>query len=179
MGSPGEQRPAAGRLARNYLVPVDDVARPLPGHEDPLPEEDLDSLPAWKARRRQRLVALLGQMPEPVPLDLETLESVQCDGYRRDKVVFDSEETMSVPAYLLVPDGRVNPGAAVLACHGHGPGKSQVVGLEHTNQSNGDYASSWSGRATWCWRPTSAVSGSARTGTPTTTTPATPTSSTR
>jgi dienelactone hydrolase len=109
-------------------------------HEDPLPEEDLDSLPAWKARRRQRLVALLGQMPEPVPLDLETLESVQCDGYRRDKVVFDSEETMSVPAYLLVPDGRVSPGAAVLACHGHGPGKSQVVGLEHTNQPNGDYA---------------------------------------
>src|ERR1700686_5154520 len=109
-------------------------------HEDPLPEEDLDSLPAWKARRRQRLVALLGQVPEPVPLDLETLESVQCDGYRRDKVVFDSEETMSVPAYLLVPDGRVGPGPAVLAVHGHGPGKAEACGLERSGTPHADYA---------------------------------------
>jgi dienelactone hydrolase len=109
-------------------------------HEDPLPEGDLGSLPAWLAERRQRLTELLGRMPTPVPLNPETLESVQCDGYRRDKIVFDSEEDMSVPAYLLVPDGRVGQGAAVLACHGHGPGKSQVVGLEHTDQPNGDYA---------------------------------------
>src|SRR5580704_10405499 len=109
-------------------------------HEDPLPEEDLDSLPAWKARRLQRLVALLGQMPEPVPLDLETLESVECDGYRRDKVVFDTEETMSVPAYLLVPPQRSAPGSAVLAVHGHGPGKSEAVGLERTGTPNADYA---------------------------------------
>jgi dienelactone hydrolase len=109
-------------------------------HEDPLPEGDLDSVPAWKSGRRERLRGLLGQMPEPVPLDFETLESVECDGYRRDKVVFDTEAMMSVPAYLLVPDGRVDEGAAVLACHGHGPGKSQAVGLEHTNAPNSDYA---------------------------------------
>ena len=49
---------------------------------------------------------------------------------------------MSVPAYLLVPDHRAEaaPGAAVLACHGHGPGKAQVVGLEHTDMPNADYA---------------------------------------
>ena len=49
---------------------------------------------------------------------------------------------MSVPAYLLVPDARLDrpPGPAVLACHGHGPGKSQVVGLEHTDMPNADYA---------------------------------------
>jgi dienelactone hydrolase len=82
----------------------------------------------------------MGPLPAPVPPELETLESVQCDGYRRDKIVFDSEDTMSVPAYLLVPDGRVGEGAAVLACHGHGPGKSQAVGLEHTQAPNSDYA---------------------------------------
>ena len=92
-------------------------------HEDPLPEEDLDSLPAWKARRRQRLVALLGQMPEPVPLDLETLESVQCDGYRRDKVVFDSEETMSVPAYLLGSRRPGEPGGRRAGLSRARPGK--------------------------------------------------------
>jgi dienelactone hydrolase len=109
-------------------------------HEDPLPEGDLDTLPAWKEGRRLRLTELLGRMPDPVPLDVETLESVQCDGYRRDKIVFDTEEMMSVPAYLLIPDGRISEGAAVLACHGHGPGKSQAVGLEHTNAPNSDYA---------------------------------------
>jgi dienelactone hydrolase len=109
-------------------------------HEDPLPEADLSSLPRWLEGRRRRLGELLGPMPTPVPLDPETLESVQCDGYRRDKIVFDTEDTMSVPAYLLVPDGRTSEGAAVLACHGHGPGKSQAVGLEHTNAPNSDYA---------------------------------------
>ena len=83
---------------------------------------------------------LLGPMPRRVPLRLETVESVACDGYRRDKVVFDTEETMSVPAYLLVPDGRVAPGPAVLAAHGHGPGKSEACGLERTGTPNADYA---------------------------------------
>jgi dienelactone hydrolase len=109
-------------------------------HEDPLPEGDPGAFGEWLARRRARLVELLGPDPDPVPLNLETLESVECAGYRRDKVVFDTEDTMSVPAYLLVPDGRIEPGPAVLACHGHGPGKTQAVGLEHTDAPNSDYA---------------------------------------
>ena len=113
-------------------------------HEDPLPEDDPDAaaVPAWVERCRVRLHELLGPEPAPVALNVETLESVACDGYRRDKIVFDTEDTMSVPAYLLVPDDRRQrpPGAAVLACHGHGPGKAQVVGLEHTAMPNADYA---------------------------------------
>ena len=98
-------------------------------------------LAEWKLRCRARLDELLGPMPaERVPLRLETLESVECDGYRRDKVVFDTEEIMSVPAYLLVPHGRKSPGPAVLAAHGHGPGKSEAVGLERTGTPNADYA---------------------------------------
>jgi dienelactone hydrolase len=109
-------------------------------HEDPLPESDPAAFDHWLAGRRARLVELLGPVPEAVPRNAETLESVACDGYRRDKIVFDSEDTMSVPAYLLVPDGHVQPGPAVLACHGHGPGKSQAVGLAHTDAPNSDYA---------------------------------------
>lgn len=108
-----------------------------------MPEGDPDpgALSAWVERCGRRLGELLGPEPAPVPLNLETLESVECAGYRRDKVVFDSEEAMSVPAYLLVPDERHDapPGAAVLACHGHGPGKSQAVGLAHTDMPNADY----------------------------------------
>jgi dienelactone hydrolase len=109
-------------------------------HEDPLPENDPGDLPRWLKGRQARLHELFGPLPEAVPLNLATLESVQCDGYRRQKIVFDSEYDMSVPAYLLIPDDRIQPGAAILACHGHGPGKSQAVGLEFTNAPNSDYA---------------------------------------
>ncbi|HVA02530.1 MAG TPA: alpha/beta hydrolase family protein [Acidimicrobiales bacterium] len=110
---------------------------------DPLPsrgDTDYEAvLGAWRVRCRARLETLLGPMPERVPLRLETVDSVECEGYRRDKVVFDTEVMMSVPAYLLVPHGRVGPGPAVLAAHGHGPGKSEACGLERTGTPNADY----------------------------------------
>jgi dienelactone hydrolase len=107
---------------------------------DPLPVDDLATFESWRARGRDRLVELLGPWPEPVPLNLETLDEEHCDGYRQAHVVFDSEAGMSVPAYLLVPDDRTEPGPAILACHGHGPGKALVVGLETTDAPDGDYA---------------------------------------
>jgi pimeloyl-ACP methyl ester carboxylesterase len=97
---------------------------------DPCPVDDPDAIPAWRARARTRLDGLLGPIPERVPLDVEVRETLDCGSYSRQSIVFDSEATMSVPAYLLVPHGRGDPGPAVLAQHGHGPGKSEVCGLD-------------------------------------------------
>jgi dienelactone hydrolase len=108
--------------------------------ENAFPVGKQEEYDCWVQRRRELLHELLGRMPERVPLNFERLESVECDGYRREKVVFDTEDTMSVPAYLLIPDGRHRPGPAVLAIHGHGPGKSHVCGLTRTPAPNGDYA---------------------------------------
>ncbi|HXW32015.1 MAG TPA: alpha/beta fold hydrolase, partial [Acidimicrobiales bacterium] len=111
-------------------------------HVDPFPEDgDADALVAWRERCRARLLALLGPLPGRVPLALETLEETEGDGYLRQLVVFDSEDTMSVPAWLLLPHDRRHRGPAVLAVHGHGPGKDLVVGLDSTEAPNGDYAS--------------------------------------
>jgi len=111
-------------------------------HVDPFPEDgDADALVAWRERCRARLLTLLGPLPGRVPLALETLEETEGDGYLRQLVVFDSEDTMSVPAWLLLPHDRHTPGPAVLAVHGHGPGKDLVVGLASTEAPNGDYAS--------------------------------------
>ncbi len=107
---------------------------------DPVPLGDLAQFDAWRTRCRDRLAALLGPFPEPVPAAFEVLDEQRAAGYRRQKVVFDSEGTMSVPAYLLLPDGRDAPGPAVLAVHGHGPGKSVVCGIEQSEAPNGDYA---------------------------------------
>ena len=88
---------------------------------------------------RARLDALLGPRPDPVDLALETTEEVDCGAYTRRRVVFDTEATMSVPAYLLVPKERSAPGPGVLAIHGHGAGKSLVCGIEGGGPGD-DYA---------------------------------------
>jgi cephalosporin-C deacetylase-like acetyl esterase len=95
----------------------------------------------WRARTRLQLGLLLGPSPEPVPLDLETTDSVDCGTYQRERVVFDTERTMSVPAFLLIPHARrdASPGPAVLAIHGHGPGKSLVCGIDAEGLGD-DYA---------------------------------------
>ena len=112
---------------------------------DPLPDGDLATFAAWRDRFHERLTAMMAPWPETVPLRLESEEEpVEGDGYRRLRVVFDSEATMSVPAYLLLPDGRSAPGSGVLALHGHGPGKSRICGTETDPEPDlppgGDYA---------------------------------------
>jgi dienelactone hydrolase len=102
------------------------------------PPADIDM---WRARTRAQLDAGLGAHPTPVPFDLEITEEVDCGDYSRARIVFDVEETMSVPAYLLVPHARRSsaPGPAVLAVHGHGPGKARVCGVEPGGDGD-DYA---------------------------------------
>ncbi len=97
---------------------------------DPCPVDDPAAVPAWRDRCRARLLELLGPDPDPVALDVEDRGSRDCGTYTRHSVVFDTEATMSVPAFLLVPHDRDQPGPAVLAIHGHGPGKSEVCGLD-------------------------------------------------
>ncbi len=105
---------------------------------EPMPAGD-DELAGWRDRGRNRLVELLGPFPEPVPLRLEVTASERTPAYVRHRVVYDTEATMSVPAYLLVPDGP-GPRPGVLAVHGHGPGKAAICGLDDSAPAGGDYA---------------------------------------
>src|SRR3954468_22785162 len=74
---------------------------------DPVPIDALATdFDPWRARTRDRLDAMLGASPRRVALDVETTESVDCGEYQRDRIVFDTEETMSVPAFVLVPHAR-------------------------------------------------------------------------
>ena len=87
---------------------------------------DLPTISLWRAHFEARLESTLGRTPAPVPLATEVLDSVDCGSYRRDHIVYDSERFMSVPAYLLVPHDRTSRGPAVLAVHGHVPGKDET-----------------------------------------------------
>jgi len=114
-------------MARNFSVwaywrlRLEELAR-----ADPIPDE-ADRIDAWRVRAGDRLRALVGPWPARVEPNVEVLDEERGDGFRRQRIVYDSERFMAVPAYVLVPDGRTEPGAAVVAIHGHGLDKDSVT----------------------------------------------------
>jgi hypothetical protein len=89
----------------------------------------------WHQEALNKLLELLGEFPEPVDLAPDVVYSIEQDGLIRERVVFDSEEFMSVPCVVLRPadmpaDGT---GRAILCSHGHGAyGKEPVSGNRST-----------------------------------------------
>lgn len=86
---------------------------------------------SWRSRAEDKLLELLGEFPTPVDLAPEVLYSIEDDGLIRERVVFDSEEHMSVPCVVLKPADMPDDGTApaILCSHGHGPfGKEPVAG---------------------------------------------------
>ncbi len=64
-----------------------------------------DEFQHWQAEFVRRLTACFGELPEPVPLNAETVRRVSLPGIRAEKVLFDSARYLSVAAWILVPDG--------------------------------------------------------------------------
>jgi dienelactone hydrolase len=92
----------------------------------------------WKTRLRKELVTLLGGFPEErIPLDVEVVERKSFPGYTREKVIYQSAPEVSVPAYVLIPDGLSGPTPAVVALHGHGYGKNDIVGIWEDGEDRG------------------------------------------
>ncbi len=84
----------------------------------------------WQAELRERLVDLLRLPVMPgQPPDVEVLTSEDCGSYIREKIVMRAVDGLGVPAYLLRPTQHRGPRPAVLAIHGHGPGKCIPVNL--------------------------------------------------
>jgi dienelactone hydrolase len=83
----------------------------------------------WHGRLRAKVRSLLGPLPESTPPDPEVIETEAFDRYVQHKVVYRSAAAADIPAYLLIPTGvdAASPAPAVLALHGHGEGKEQLV----------------------------------------------------
>ena len=85
----------------------------------------------WRGHALAKYMELLGEFPKPVDLAAEVIYSIQEDGLIRERVIFDSEEFMSVPCVVLRPAEMPadKSGRAIVCSHGHGPfGKEPVAG---------------------------------------------------
>ena len=78
---------------------------------------DLDS---WKRDGRQAVHALLHYDPPHCPPNAEIVERVDCGGYIREKLYFNTTPDIRVPRTSCCP--RVNPsvGRPIVALHDHG-----------------------------------------------------------
>lgn len=102
----------------------------------------------WRAELQATLRHLTGlARMVPAPLAPRTTESVQLDGYTRERVEIDTEPGVTMPFYVLIPDNLKGPGPVVIAAHGHGSGGKvspagcvEVPGVEaRVRQYNYDY----------------------------------------
>ena len=85
-------------------------------------EESLKSPDALAARQKRLLhdyLEMIGPWPEKTPLNAEVTGTIECDGYRIEKVVYQSRPSHRVTANLYVPTKGKPPYRAVLVACGH------------------------------------------------------------
>ena len=96
---------------------------------------------AWQKRLGGKLTELVGGFPATrQPLRPVTLETRAFPGYRREKVVFDSHQGVSVLAYVLVPAGAPRPAPVMICVPGHGRGVDDIVGIDDQGRDRTDKA---------------------------------------
>jgi pimeloyl-ACP methyl ester carboxylesterase len=94
---------------------------------------------AWRQELRAKLHELLGPWPQPTNLAPEIVQVSDEGDHWREEIVLSSHTHMEISCFLLRPKNKNEPRPAILALHGHGNGKSEVVGLveSETNQGYG------------------------------------------
>ena len=68
---------------------------------------------------RAKVLELMGGLPERTPLNARTLGSTQLDGFRIERLVYESQPHFYVPALLYLPDAASGKLPAVVVAAGH------------------------------------------------------------
>lgn len=116
-------------LERKFLPPASDMLT-FSTVSQRLHEMDADADAEWlavadraayDARRKAmhgRMMEAMGEWPERTPLNARTVATVGKDGFRVEKVLFESMPGLFVTANLFIPDGEGRRPAIVMSC-GH------------------------------------------------------------
>jgi dienelactone hydrolase len=84
----------------------------------------------WHEGLKKRFIEALGGFPQRAEPNVQVLEETRCDGYLRQRIELNTFPGLRMPMYVLIPSGAaVKPLPAVIACHGHGYGSREIVGL--------------------------------------------------
>jgi len=82
----------------------------------------LNSQSDWETRRetvREKLKTIIGDFPERTPLHPKITGTLKGDGFRVEKVIYESQSGLYVTAALFIPDRLKGKTPAILYCSGH------------------------------------------------------------
>ena len=93
----------------------------------------------WQHELRTKLRELLAPWPQSADLSPEIVQVSDEGDHWREEIILSSHTNMELLCFLLRPKEKGYPRPAILALHGHGNGKSEIVGLveSETNQGYG------------------------------------------
>jgi dienelactone hydrolase len=98
---------------------------------------------------RERALDVIGGLPQQrTPLNARIVDTVRMDGYRIEKVMFESVPGLHVTALVYVPDAPAGPKPAVLVGCGHSP-----LGKAFVNYQNIAGRLAKRGYVVICWDP--------------------------
>jgi dienelactone hydrolase len=107
-----------------------------------------DVVKLQKELRQHALEAIGGLPRERTPLNARIVDTVRMDGYRIEKVIFESVPGLHVTALVYVPDAPAGPKPAVLVACGHSP-----LGKAFVNYQNIAGRLAKRGYVVICWDP--------------------------
>lgn len=82
----------------------------------------------WQQKAKAKLTELLGDQPQPVPLNVRVEWEEDRDFYREIRFLFTAEEGADVPCHLLVPKSGEGPYPVVICLQGHSTGMHISLG---------------------------------------------------
>lgn len=74
---------------------------------------------AWQAKFHDKMIQLLGRMPQRVPLEVNWESEEKFEKFTRHKIYVRSEESYWVPVYYFVPHDIAEKRPAIVCLHGH------------------------------------------------------------
>lgn len=87
---------------------------------------DRNAYDVYRKQMYRKMMAAMGEWPERTPLNARTVATIKRDGYRIEKVIFESMPKLFVTANLFIPDDPKFTApypAVVLSCGHSGDGK--------------------------------------------------------
>ncbi|HBN85990.1 MAG TPA: hypothetical protein DDZ89_19355 [Clostridiales bacterium] len=98
--------------------------------------KSLEEWTKWREEAQPKFMELLGEFPRKVDLEAEVEYRIEEGDLIRERVVFNSEEFMSVPCQILYPKNmkKDKSNAAIICSHGHGRfGKDPIAGIRSSD----------------------------------------------